>query len=136
MAKTNSKLEARPRKAKDGNKSNSSKIRKRNKRAKPHSESKQCSDSEPPVEKFQIFGWVIPDDFINADPDRHNVFIGKSPQDTLYNVRAALDLIRTLMSSDTNGIALSQESKHGLCLIIDNLMQALWIEREQQLGNL
>jgi hypothetical protein len=135
MAKTNSKLEARSRKAKDSHKSNSSKIRKRNKRGKYQPENKRSSNSEPTAEKPQIFGWVIPDDFMVNDPKRQNVFIGECAQDTLENVRAGLVLIQALIGNDKSDVTLSSESKHGLCLVIDNLMWALYIERELERGN-
>lgn len=136
MAKTHSKSEARSRKVKATSKSSKSNTRSKvNQSSSNLKGSEKPKEHEPMVDKCQVFGWVIPDDFILSDPKRQNVFIGESAQDTLENVRAGLALIQSLVCGDESDVTLSSDSKHGLSLVIDNLMWALYIERELERGS-
>ena len=58
-------------------------------------------------------------------PLNHNALIATSANDTLDNIRVSLDMIREMVCSDNDGMALSDDTKQGLFLHIENLMKAL-----------
>jgi len=58
-------------------------------------------------------------------PHNHNALIATSANDTLDNIRVSLDMIREIVCSDNDGMALSDDTKQGLFLHIENLMKAL-----------
>jgi len=58
-------------------------------------------------------------------PQNHNALIATSANDTLDNIRVSLDMIREIVCSDNDGMALSDDTKQGLFLHIENLMKAL-----------
>ena len=58
-------------------------------------------------------------------PQYHNALIASSANDTLDNIRVSLDMIREIVCSDNDGMALSEDTKQGLFLHIENLMKAL-----------
>ena len=55
----------------------------------------------------------------------HNALIATSANDTLDNIRVSMDMIREIVCSDNDGMALSDDTKQGLFLHIENLMKAL-----------
>ena len=58
-------------------------------------------------------------------PQNHNALIASSANDTLDNIRVSLDMIREIVCSDNDGMALSDDTKQGLFLHIENLIKAL-----------
>ena len=58
-------------------------------------------------------------------PQYHNALIASSANDTLDNIRVSLDMIREIVCSDNDGMALSEDTKQGLFLHIENLIKAL-----------
>ena len=58
-------------------------------------------------------------------PHNHNALIASSANDTLDNIRVSLDMIREVACSDNDGMALSEDTKQGLFLHIENLMKAV-----------
>mgnify|MGYP006099401427 CR=1 FL=1 len=58
-------------------------------------------------------------------PHNHNALIASSANDTLDNIRVSMDMIREIVCSDNDGMALSDDTKQGLFLHIENLMKAL-----------
>ena len=58
-------------------------------------------------------------------PLNHNALIATSANDTLDNIRVSLDMIREMVCSDNDGMALSDDTKQGLFLHIENLIKAL-----------
>ena len=58
-------------------------------------------------------------------PQYHNALIASSANDTLDNIRVSLDMIREVACSDNDGMALSEDTKQGLFLHIENLIKAL-----------
>ena len=58
-------------------------------------------------------------------PQNHNALIASSANDTIDNIRVSLDMIREVACSDNDGMALSEDTKQGLFLHIENLMKAL-----------
>ena len=58
-------------------------------------------------------------------PHNHNALIATSANDTLDNIRVSIDMIREIVCSDNDGMALSDDTKQGLFLHIENLMKAL-----------
>ena len=61
----------------------------------------------------------------NNQPQNHNALIATSANDTLDNIRVSLDMIREIVCSDNDGMALSEDTKQGLFLHIENLIKAL-----------
>jgi|GEM_PF-1283265 len=61
----------------------------------------------------------------NKKPLNHNALIATSANDTLDNIRVSLDMIREIVCSDNDGMALSDDTKQGLFLHIENLIKAL-----------
>ena len=55
----------------------------------------------------------------------HNALIATSANDTLDNIRVSMDMIREIVCSDNDGMALSDDTKQGLFLHIENLIKAL-----------
>ena len=55
----------------------------------------------------------------------HNALIASSANDTLDNIRVSLDMIREVACSDNDGMALSEDTKQGLFLHIENLIKAV-----------
>ena len=58
-------------------------------------------------------------------PHNHNALIASSANDTLDNIRVSLDMIREVACSDNDGMALSEDTKQGLFLHIENLIKAV-----------
>ena len=58
-------------------------------------------------------------------PQYHNALIASSANDTIDNIRVSLDMIREVACSDNDGMALSEDTKQGLFLHIENLIKAL-----------
>ena len=61
----------------------------------------------------------------NNKPHCHNALIATSANDTLDNIRVSLDMIREIVCSENDGMALSDDTKQGLFLHIENLIKAL-----------
>ena len=58
-------------------------------------------------------------------PQYHNALIASSANDTIDNIRVSMDMIREIVCSDNDGMALSEDTKQGLFLHIENLIKAL-----------
>ncbi|MGB2271921.1 MAG: hypothetical protein ACPH15_02775 [Pseudomonadales bacterium] len=95
-------------------------VRKSTKNAKSSKTSKRKNQPEDRI-KGQIKGQVE----TYKKPHNHNALIASSANDTLDNIRVSLDMIREVACSDNDGMALSEDTKQGLFLHIENLIKAV-----------
>lgn len=72
--------------------------------------------------------WQLPPDYFDNLPPTHNAFIGYSKSDTIENVIAGIDVIRELVTPNTDHLAFNGNTNFGLLWFIQNIRNALKFE--------
>ena len=138
MAKKHSKSQARTRKGKKStasknalhktseaehsrtkaNKTKASKTHR--KKHKPESPSATVENTKA-LTGHALLDMITSEEYLLADRNRHNPFIGTSLIDSLENVGTGLELIRDIIGNNNDGMMLSDNSQHGLYLFVESL---------------
>jgi hypothetical protein len=147
MAKKHSKSQARMRKGKKStagknalHKTREAEQGTRTKANKTHRKKHKPDTASPTLEKTNtrtghaLLDMITSEEYLLADRNRHNPFIGSNLIDSLENVSTGLELIRDIIGNNNDGMMLSDDSQHGLYLFVESLKRVLMVERESVIG--
>lgn len=81
-----------------------------------------------------LLDMITSEEYLLADRNRHNPFIGANLIDSLENLSTGLELIRDIIGNNNDGMMLSNDSQHGLYLFIETLKRVSMVERECAIG--
>lgn len=147
MAKKHSKSQARTRKGKKStarknaqHKPSEAEQGSRTKANRTHRKKRKPDSANAAIENTNVLtghallDMITSEEYLLADRNRHNPFIGANLIDSLENVGAGLELIRDIIGNNNDGMMLSNDSQHGLYLFIETLKRVSLVERECAIG--